>query len=177
MEARTHIIHASTAGVLIGIGYEYQPAIDYVDDFWLIGSLLGWGVSYMINIQALLAGALAPDKLDEWVYDKEGTDLWLEQRRKWTHAWSVFIPLTIASALYFGPNFITLFLVAYSLHCVADSFTKVGAPILDPAERVSLMPVLEQTYQERRITLLSKVVLGAVIYYKLGGPPLHTLLL
>lgn len=170
MQKRVHIINATTAGVLIGFGYEYQPAIDYVDNVWLLGPLLGWGISYAINLQFLLLGAVAPDQLDNWVYDKEGTDLWQEQRRKWTHAWSVFIPLTIASAIYFGPNYITLFLVAYSLHCMADALTLTGAPILDPVVRTSLLPILEETYQERRYELLSKVVLAGAIYYRCGGP-------
>lgn len=170
MHKRVHIINATTAGLLIGLGFEYKPAIEYVDDVWLIGSLLGWGVSYMINLQALLLGAIAPDKLDDWIYDKEGTDLWYEQCRKWTHAWSIFIPLTIASALYFGPNYITMFLVAYSLHCMADALTVMGAPIFDPAVRVSLLPILEETYQERRYELISKVALAGAAYYKYGGP-------
>lgn len=168
MRAKVHIINSMTAWTVLDLNSGSVPSF--------ISSYFGPGAEYLpyfatlfLNFQALIWGSLLPDKLDELVYDKEGAELWCQQRRKWTHAWSICIPITIFSWIVFGNFFITTFCVAYSLHCIVDVFTVTGVPILDPVKLVNFMPVLEETYQERRFELISMIALVLACLFSWGA--------
>lgn len=155
------------AAIVMGLGHINQRIFDFFSDWGMLATTMGEATNYFVNFSAIFVANQLPDTLDAWVYDKEG-ELWYDQQRKWTHAWAIFIPLAVASWFFFGNGAITLFFVVYALHCIVDAFTMVGAPVLLPWERVSLMPIKEGTYEERRFSLAMYLVLGAAIYYRWG---------
>ncbi|MBU1248726.1 MAG: hypothetical protein KKB70_08510 [Proteobacteria bacterium] len=157
MYRRTYSMASLSVAFFFGFGYQYQAIAERIPELWGAGPRLVAAACWFLNVSALFTGTMMPNRLHRFLYPYEDTnrcdearEMWQRCNRHWTHAWILSIPACLISYFVWGPNMVFMFLVGYSTHCILDAFTITGAPILVPWKRVSIIPLQEGTYQDRR---------------------------